>query len=156
MNIYREGFTPLPVREKQVLAYTAGGELRVDVILDTTLCTAYTWEDPVGCQHTQEIYWAGQILAPILTAAMGGTVGRYSYYDPAATDGRGNTGGVAPDDMVVLIKDTNVHFGDTAAGAYKSWAAFNIAQLIGYAGNEAAVQAAMALCEFLSLHRQVT
>ncbi len=134
---YSETFTYPPVREKTVLAYATGGELSIGVVLESSLGEDFTLTEPMtGKSISGKRYQAGQLIARIENTNHGGKVGRYAKYDPSATDGRGNTDGVAPSSIGVLKKDQAVTFGDVPAGTFKAFCAFDTAQLIGYSGNE--------------------
>lgn len=133
------------IREDRVLARSTGGELSLGVVLDSALCTAYVDTEPMtGHTRSNKLYWAGQLLAKVTAT------GRYSYYDPTAVDGRGDSGPLAPTTLCVLKRDVNVQLGDRPAGVWKAFCCFNTDQLLGYAGNESKVKIAMQNCEFIT------
>lgn len=78
-----------------------------------------------------------------LTAALGGAVS-----DNAAVIDTGDLGTVAAGDMVVCADEIDLSYSDKAVGGYFLNCVFNPAGLIGYAGNETAVRAAMPTCMF--------
>lgn len=151
---YSETFTYPDIREKRVLAYATGGEWSEGVVLESSLGDSFTLTEPMtGKTITGKKYVAGQVLAKILTTGAGGTVGRYAKYDPEATDGRGDTGGVAPSHLRILKKDQVVTFGDVPAGTYAGFCVFDEPQLVGYSGNSAKIKAAMPTCQFVTISR---
>ena len=151
---YREQFTYPDVREKRVLAYATGGEFSQGVVLESSLGDDFAITEPMtGKTISGEKYVAGQIIAEILTEDEGGTVGRYAKYDSGATDGRGDSDGVAPSSLCVLKKDQVVTFGDVPAGAYRDFCVFDEPQLVGYTGNEVKVKTAMPRCQFVTISR---
>jgi hypothetical protein len=151
---YSESFTYPDIREKRVLAYATGAEFSDTIVLESSLGDDFTLTEPMtGKTVTGKKYVAGQLMAECLTEDEGGVVGRYAKYDPAATDGRGDTDGVAPSSLCVLKKDQVVTFGDVPAGAYRDFCVFDEAQLVGYEGNEPAVKAAMPRCRFVTVTR---
>jgi hypothetical protein len=128
----REDDSPTLAFETPVLAYATGAELKPSIVLDQALCSA----DADGNKY----YDGGQVLGKVTAT------GKYSYYDPSASDGRATAKGV-------LVRRVSVGFGDAPGAMYSAFAAFNVDNLIGYAGNEAAVQADLPNCEFLTVTR---
>lgn len=126
----REDDTPTMAFEKPLLAYATGAELKPSIVLDSTLCTA----DSDG----EKNYEAGTVLGKVTAS------GKFSYYDPEEDDGRENAKGV-------LVRRVNVGFGDAPGAMYSAFAAFNVSNLIGYAGNESAVRGDLPNCEFLTV-----
>lgn len=153
-NYYNESFTYPAVREKRVLAKITGAEVSDTVMLESSLGDDFSLVEPMtGKTSTGKKYVAGQVIAKILTADEGGTIGRYAKYDPTATDGRGDTGGVAPSDLKVLKKDQVVTFGDVPAAAFADFCVFDTAQLVSYTGNESKIKAAMPRNVFQAITR---
>ncbi|MFC1999161.1 hypothetical protein ACFLXE_00195 [Chloroflexota bacterium] len=151
---YRETFTEQPVREKRVLAYATGAEHKDSVVLESSLGTSFSYtESMTGHTVSGKKYVSGQLIAKIANTNHGGKVGRYGPYTPAATDGRGDTAGVAPSSLRVLIKDQVATFGDVPAAAYVDFCVFDEAQLVSYSGNENKVKAAMPRCRFTTISR---
>ena len=152
---FSETFTNQDVREKRVLAYATGGELSQGVVLESSLGDDFTIVEPMtGKTITGKKYVAGQLIAPCLTTAGGGKVGRYAkYLGGTNTDGRGNVSSVAPSSLAVLERDIVVTFGDVPASAFTDFCAFDYPQLTGYTGNEVAVKARMTRCVFTAITR---
>jgi len=110
---YRETFTEQAVREKRVLAYATGAEHSESVVLESSLGDDFEYTEVMtGHTVSGKKYVAGKLIAQIASTAEGGKVGRYGPYDTDATDGRGDSGGVAPSSLKVLKKDQVVTFGD--------------------------------------------
>lgn len=126
----REDDTPTIAFEKPVLAYATGAELKPSIVLDSTLCTANG--------EGEKNYEAGTVLGKISAS------GKFSYYDSEEDDGRENAKGV-------LVRRVNVGFGDAPGAMYSAFAAFNVANLLGYNGNETGIQADLPNCEFLTV-----
>ena len=126
----REDDTPTLAFEKPVLAYATGAELKPSIVLDSVLCSA----DGDGNKY----YDTGQLLGKVTAT------GKYSYFSPSGSDGRETARGV-------LVRRVNVGFGDAPGAMYSAFAAFNVSNLTGYAGNESAVQADLPNCEFLTV-----
>jgi len=151
---YSETFTEQAVREKRVLAYATGAEHSEGVVMESSLGTSFSYTEVMsGHTVSGRKYVAGQLIARITSVDEGGAIGRYGPYSPAATDGRGDTEGVAPSSLKVLKKDQVVTLGDVPAGAYVDFCVFDVPQLTGYTGNEAKVQTAMPRCRFTTITR---
>lgn len=115
------------------LAYSTGAELKESVVLDSALCTA----DDL-CNRR---YRYGTVLGQIAANR------NHAYYDPAAADGRQTPTGI-------LVSTVDVTRGTAPGAQYTAAAYFEINKLLGYAGNEAAVQAALPTCRFLTLTKR--
>lgn len=115
------------------LAYSTGAELKESIVLDSALCTA----DALSNRR----YRYGTVLGQI-------TVSRnHGYYNPTVADGRETPTGI-------LVTTVDVTRGNAPGSQYTGFAVFDTAKLLGYVGNEAAVQAALPTCIFRTLTKR--
>lgn len=115
------------------LAYSTGAELKESVVLDSALCTA-----DALCSRR---YRYGTVLGQVTASR------NHAYYDPTVADGRQTPTGI-------LVSTVDVTRGTAPGAQYTAFTIFEINKLLGYAGNEAAVQAALPTCRFLTLTKR--
>jgi len=121
--------------EKEVLVFPAGLDAIQSVVLSAS------GVDALPSATTGYVGKLGLLAGTILKKVSGDSQVRYEEYD-----GTGTPEGVLGDNIYFF---DNTEASDRAADMLFHGCVFDINKLIGYTGNEAAVEAALSTCQFL-------
>jgi hypothetical protein len=133
MSVVWNPIGPVAQEHDSPVAYSTGAELKESIVLDSALCTA-----DALCNKR---YRYGTLLGQVTATR------NHSYWNLGAADGRETLTGI-------LVSTVDVTRGDAPAAQYTAFAVMETTRLLGYAGNVAAVAAALPLIVFRTLSKR--